>query len=37
MVWRVAVLGQFLDRNAAVEQHAFVAIDVGDLGFAGAG
>ena len=27
----VAVLGQLLDRIAAIEQHAFVAVDVGDL------
>ena len=30
----VAVLGQIVDRIAAIEQHAFVAVDVGDLGFA---
>ena len=33
----VAVLGQLLDRVATVEQHALVAVDVGDLGFAGRG
>ena len=33
----VAVLGELLDRHAAIEQDAFVAVDVGDLGFAGAG
>ena len=27
----VAVLGQLLDRVAAVQQHAFVAVDIGDL------
>ena len=27
----VAVLGQLLDRVAAIEQHALVAVDVGDL------
>jgi hypothetical protein len=32
----VAVFGQLVDRIAAVQQHALVAIDVGDLGFAGA-
>ena len=30
----VAVLGELLDRIAAVEQDAFVAVDIGDLGFA---
>ncbi len=30
----VAVLGQLLDRIAAIEQHALVAVDVGDLRFA---
>ena len=33
----VAVLGQVFDRIAAVEQDAFVAVDVGDLGFAAGG
>ncbi len=33
----VAVLGDLLDRHAAVEQDARVAVDVGDLGLAGAG
>ena len=28
----VAVLGQLLDRIAAIEQDAFVAVDIGDLG-----
>ena len=32
----VAVLGQLLDRIAAIEQDALVAVDVGDLGLAGA-
>ena len=27
----VAVLGELLDRVAAVEQHALVAVDIGDL------
>ncbi|MNT67775.1 hypothetical protein D3C72_2059430 [compost metagenome] len=31
----VALLGQLFDRIAAVQQHAFVAVDIGDLGFAG--
>ena len=31
----VAVLGQLLDRVAAIEQDALVAVDVGDLGLAG--
>ena len=31
------MLGQLLDRHAAVEQDAFVAVDIGDLGFAAAG
>ena len=31
------MLGQLLDRNAAIEQDAFVAVDVGDLGFAASG
>ena len=31
----VAVFGQLLDRVAAIEQNALVAVDVGDLGFAG--
>ena len=30
----VAVLGQIVDRIAAIEQDAFVAVDIGDLGFA---
>ena len=30
----VAVLGQLLDRIAAIEQDAFVAVDIGDLGLA---
>ena len=30
----VAVLGELLDRIAAVEQDAFVAVDIGDLGLA---
>jgi hypothetical protein len=30
----VAVLGQLLDRVAAIQQDAFVAVDIGDLGFA---
>ena len=30
----VAVLGELLDRIAAIEQDAFVAVDIGDLGFA---
>ena len=33
----VAVLGQVFDRIAAVEQDAFVAVDIGDLGFAAGG
>ena len=33
----VGVLGQLLDRVAAVQQHAVGAIDVGDAGFAGRG
>jgi predicted RNase H-like nuclease len=33
----VAVLGELLDRIAAVEQDALVAVDVGDLGLAAAG
>ncbi len=32
----VAVLGQLLDRIAAIEQDAFVAVDIGDLGLAAA-
>ncbi|MCY1508070.1 hypothetical protein D9M68_423690 [compost metagenome] len=28
------MLGKLFDRVAAVEQHAFVAVDIGDLGFA---
>ena len=31
---KVAVLGELLDREAAIEQHALVAVDIGDLGFA---
>ena len=34
---KVAVLGELFDRIAAVEQHAFVAVDEGDLGLAAAG
>ena len=30
----IAVLGQLLDRIAAIEQNAFVAVDIGDLGLA---
>ena len=30
----IAVLGQLLDRIAAIEQDAFVAVDIGDLGLA---
>ena len=30
----VAVLGELLDRIAAIEQDALVAVDIGDLGFA---
>src|SRR5215510_3409462 len=33
----IAVLGQLLDRKSAIEQDAFVAVDIGDLGFAAAG
>ena len=33
----VAVLGELLDRIAAVFQHAGVAVDIGDLGLAAAG
>ncbi len=33
----VAVLGQLLDRIAAIEQDALVAVDIGDLGFAARG
>ena len=33
----VAMLGELLDRIAAIEQNAFVAIDIGDLGFAARG
>ena len=33
----VASLGELLDRVAAVEEHALVAVDIGDLGFAGRG
>ena len=29
----VAVLGELLDREAAIEQDALVAVDVGDLAF----
>ncbi len=31
----VALFGQLLDREAAMQQHALVTIDIGDLGFAG--
>ena len=31
----VAMFGELLDRIAAIEQNAFVAIDIGDLRFAG--
>jgi hypothetical protein len=34
---KIAVLGDLLDRIAAIEQNAFVAIDVGDLGLAASG
>ena len=33
----IAVLGQIVDRIAAIEQNALVAVDIGDLGFARAG
>ena len=33
----VAVLGELLDRIAAIEQDALVAVDIGDLGFAARG
>ena len=33
----VAVLGELLDRVAAIEQDALVAVDIGDLGLAAAG
>jgi hypothetical protein len=33
----VAVLGNLFDREAAVEQDAFITVDVGDLGFAAPG
>ena len=33
----VAVLGQIFDRIAAIEQDAFVAVDIGDLGLAACG
>src|SRR5262249_42754414 len=33
----IAVLGELLDRIAAIEQNALVAIDVGDLGLAACG
>ena len=33
----VAVLGELLDRVAAIEQDAFVAVDIGDLGLAAPG
>jgi hypothetical protein len=33
----IAVLGQIVDRIAAIEQNALVAVDIGNLGFAGAG
>ena len=32
---KVAVLGQLLDRIAAIEKDAFIAIDIGDLRLAG--
>ena len=31
---KIAVLGQIVDRVAAIEQHALVTVDIGDLGFA---
>src|SRR5215472_16710636 len=31
------MLGELLDRIAAIEQDAFVAVDIGDLGFAARG
>ena len=34
---KVAVLGQLLDRIAAIEQDAFVAVDKSDLGLAAYG
>ena len=34
---KVAVLRQVIDRIAAIEQNALVAVDIGDLGFAAAG
>ena len=34
---KVAVLGELFDRIAAIEQNAFVAVDVGDLGLAARG
>ena len=34
---KVAMLGQLLDRIAAIFQHAGVAVDIGDLGLAAAG
>ena len=34
---KIAVLGQVFDRIAAIEQHAFVAVDIGDLGLAAGG
>src|SRR5262249_2630040 len=33
----VAVFGELLDRIAAIEQNAFVTVDIGDLGLAAAG
>ena len=30
----IAVFGELLDRIAAIEQHALVAVDIGDRGFA---
>ena len=34
---KIAVLGELLDRIAAIEEDALVAVDEGDLGFAGRG
>ena len=33
----VAVFGELFDRIAAIEQHAFVAVDIGDLRFGAGG
>jgi hypothetical protein len=33
---KVAMLGKLVDRIAAIQQDALIAIDVGDLGFAAA-